>query len=181
MERIRRSLFEENEPDPPWDAVFRIAVEDQKFWRREFEKPALLVLTLAGRLNELVDGDAKVSNQQSFHRGAKREGDRDVIRERVPKAPPNVHTVVEGRYVQNRSGHQICREFQAGNCEATAPGCWCPRASARVHQCALCLSPAHGAEHPHPWHLVPRQTSAASRAERFGWEVTVARFTDVRG
>ena len=51
------------------------------------------------------------------------------------------------------------------NCEATAPGRWCPRASTRVHQCALCLNPEHGAEHPHPCHLV---TSAASRAEHFG-------------
>ena len=61
MERIRRSLSSEDEADQPWDAVFRIAIEDQKFWRREFEKPALLVLTKAGRLNELVDDDAKVS------------------------------------------------------------------------------------------------------------------------
>ena len=55
MERIRRSLSPEDEADQPWDAVFRIAIEDQKFWRREFEKPALLVLTKAGRLNEFVD------------------------------------------------------------------------------------------------------------------------------
>ena len=109
----------------------------------------------AVRLNELVDGDVKVSNQQSFDRGAKR-----VIRERLRKTPRNVHTVVEGTYVQNRSGHQICREFQSENCEATA--------STRVHQLALCLSPAHGAEHPHPCHLVPRKTTAASRAECFG-------------
>ena len=96
MERIRRSLSEEDEADQPWDAVFRISVEDQKFWRRELEKPALLVLTKAGRLNEHVDGDDKVSNQQSFDRGAKRDGDRDVIRERVNKTPRNVHIVVEG-------------------------------------------------------------------------------------
>ena len=98
---------------------------------------ALLVLTKAGRLNEL--GDAKVSNQQSSI--VAREGDRDVIRERVHKAPRNVHTVVEDRYVQNRSGHQICREFQSMNCEATAPGRWCP---VRLHVCTS----AHSASVP---------------------------------
>ena len=168
MERIRRSLSEEDEADQPWDAVFRIAIEDQKFWRREFEKPALLVLTKAGRLNELVDDDAKVSKPPIPDRGVKRESDRDVSRVRVPKAPRNVHSVVDGRYTQNRSGHPICREFQSGDCGSASPGGWCPRTPTHVHQCALCLSPAHGAEHPHPCHLVPRQTSATSRADRFG-------------
>ena len=109
MESIRRSLSEEDEADQPWDAVFRIAVEDQKFWSREFEEPALLVLAKAGRLNELVDGDAKVSNQPISDRGAKRVGDRDVFRERVPKAPHHVHAVVDAWYTHDRSGHQICR------------------------------------------------------------------------
>ena len=165
MGRIRRALSEEDEADQPWDAVFRIAVEDQKFWRREFEKPALLVLTKAGRLNKLVDGNGNVSNQQSCDRGAKREGDRDVTRERVPKLHAMCVLWLRAGTCKTDLGIRSVVSFN--RCTA-APGRWCPRASTRVRQCAFCLSPARGAEHPHPCHLVPRQTSASSRAERFG-------------
>ena len=63
MERLRRVLERESvaalarsqspavpfDSACPWDSVWTAATEDQKFWHRQFEEPALLILTRTGK------------------------------------------------------------------------------------------------------------------------------------
>ena len=43
---------------PPRSRV--AAVDDTKFWNHQFEEPALLILTRAGRLSDVITGEAPV-------------------------------------------------------------------------------------------------------------------------
>eukprot|EP00972_Heterocapsa_arctica_P094000 13863861-Heterocapsa_arctica.AAC.1 len=72
MERIHRSLhlektkaleagvpnFVEFDPARPWNAVWRRAIEDDRFWKKEFEDPALLILTKAKGINSALGLDS---------------------------------------------------------------------------------------------------------------------------
>jgi hypothetical protein len=64
-----------------------------------------------------------------------------------PKAK-NFHLVVDGRFTANRRGSLLCVGFQAGSCGQSARNVLCPTGDGAVHQCAVCLSPEHGADHP---------------------------------
>lgn len=48
------------DPTRPWEWCLRQVTNDHSFWRHELEEPALLVLSHAGRLSQMVDGDAPV-------------------------------------------------------------------------------------------------------------------------
>ncbi len=51
----------------------------------------------------------------------------------------------------NRSGRALCAAFQSGGCKDTIHGSLICAADQRSsHQCAVCLSPQHGASHPTP-------------------------------
>jgi hypothetical protein len=61
----------------------------------------------------------------------------------------NMHLVVDGRYTANRRGSLLCAGFQAGSCgPSQARDIRCPTGDGSVHQCAVCLNPQHGADHP---------------------------------
>eukprot|EP00971_Amphidinium_carterae_P077202 1524946-Amphidinium_carterae.2 len=63
-----------------------------------------------------------------------------------PTSSERVHAVGgDGRLVSNRRGRLLCSEFQTGACGPATQDCTCPRDPSRVHQCALCLAPSHGA------------------------------------
>ena len=46
------------DPKKPWDSAWRAGLDDDAFWRRQFEQQALLVLTKVGRLEDVVEGGA---------------------------------------------------------------------------------------------------------------------------
>jgi hypothetical protein len=130
----------------PWEWSLRELVADNKFWRAEFEEPALLVLSRAGRLNNVVDGDAPV--QQSAKAAALE----------VPK--PHVQKVKSG----GRPGGQVkasagdadkvrkvyvCGPFQSGKCDKNGANNMCGYNPEKAHKCARCGSTEHGADFCH--------------------------------
>lgn len=56
-------------PDRPWDSVWAAAVAENEFWRKEFEEPALHVLSEAGRLVDMLDGDLAIARRPRRQRG----------------------------------------------------------------------------------------------------------------
>ena len=67
------------------------------------------------------------------------------------KARPlnRAHSVVNGRFTANRRNTPLCPGFQAGSCQWSR-NIQCPNGDGSVHQCAVCLSVDHGADHPTP-------------------------------
>ena len=55
----------------------------------------------------------------------------------------------DGLLTQNRQGVGLCRGFQTGACKSVRGSIKCPANSRDSHQCGKCLSPSHGAHHPH--------------------------------
>ena len=61
-QRIKDQLTSTFRPDRPWDAVFRRALKDEWFWKRQFEEPALLIRAGIESLDAFIDGDAKIES-----------------------------------------------------------------------------------------------------------------------
>ena len=129
----------------PWEWSLRELVDDNKFWRSEFEEPAMLVLSRASKLNNMVDGDAPV--QQSG-----------------PAAPeaPNAHGPPRRpRHRGNRGGGgdinddkgqrklPVCGPFQAGRCDKNGANGTCGYNPDKAHRCVRCDSTEHGADKCH--------------------------------
>ncbi len=153
-------------PEKPWDWVWKQAVWDsEKFWNRQVVTPCLLVLSRSANLTRLVDGDASVPMPSGGSRagsstvdtaaslgaatGRSDKGSRAVAQ---PPAATKVHSVgQDGRMTANRAGRALCAAFQSGGCKDTIHGSLICAADQRSsHQCAVCLSPQHGASHPTP-------------------------------
>lgn len=75
-ERVRRRGQDEHDaaaqaggshpfdPEHPWNWVYgQLADQEHSFWRREVEEPAMLVLARSGRLSDMVDQDAPVTDR----------------------------------------------------------------------------------------------------------------------
>ena len=139
------------DPGRPWEWCLRQLVDDHGFWRRELEEPAMLVLAKSAKLNSMVDGDAMVSNLASATASSSHlpAPPAPPGRRADPKAKargPKHHSVGEdGSLATNRSGTRLCNDFQAGQCSESLVRGRCPRDARLAHQCAKCLSPAHGA------------------------------------
>lgn len=132
------------DPAMPWDWSLRALVGDTAFWRRELEEPALLVLARAARLSAVVEGDAPVE-RPAAPQGAHTKAPRATPRERPQKAQRMHHVNTEGtEMTTNRGGYPLCSDFQVGKCQPTRGNLICPVNPAARHQCAKCLSPAHG-------------------------------------
>ena len=137
------------EPKRPWNYCFRMLVEDDKFWRKEVEQPALLILSHAKSLKSELGGDAPVGGPGSSvdpasHRGSEPGGDYPNPRKRNHIRAHSVDA--NGKLLTNRSGKKLCEAWQDGNCQVgSSPGV-CPRNPKHVHQCAKCLSQEHGAK-----------------------------------
>ena len=53
------------EPLRPWNAVFALVVNDKyngKWWSKELERPALLLLATPVKMSEVLGGDANISS-----------------------------------------------------------------------------------------------------------------------
>ena len=59
------SAFDANRP---WDAAFNECIVSQDsvaWWSKEFERPALLVLTKTGNLTTMIEGDARIEQSNA--------------------------------------------------------------------------------------------------------------------
>jgi len=142
------------DPKRPWEHSLRALVDDMKFWRRELEEPAILIMTQACKLSDNISDDAMVhrpggSSQQSSSNQAHRGQASQVSPPPPKKHKRSGHERVsnigsDGLHTTNRNGKPLCEEWQEGRCEVGA-GITCPRDSSKVHQCKKCLFQGHGA------------------------------------
>ena len=132
--------------DKPCDSVWHQAVEDTKFWTREFERPAgKLVNHLAGA-RQAIEGDAAVDHHQQAAPSAPRPS---------PPAPLAVRDQQSMKGSQpwktkNSAGQEPCRGFQNRSCLIGKDNGWCGRDSRLRHQCPICLEERHGASRCNP-------------------------------
>jgi hypothetical protein len=145
-------------PTMPWNWVWKELVNDDRFWKREYEEQAMLVLANTRRLDSMLDGDAAIGD--GFNRraqglsaglppGNRRNDPADQFSD-APTARPKKAARTEpdrgpdGLFSKNRKGLGLCRAFQTGGCGAHKGG-KCPNNAQYVHQCGKCLSSDHGA------------------------------------
>ena len=117
--------------DKPWDWIWKDATNNANFWRKELEEPGMLILAKSAPMGTMIDGDAMISDSTARSINTQTE---------------RVHSVKDGRFETNRKGTPLCPGFQNGTCKDTAAGARCARDWSFAHQCALCLSPTHGAD-----------------------------------
>ena len=181
IERVRRGCETEydmakamnavHEYDPlrPWNTSFRKLILDQRFWRKEVEDPAMMLLGRIKSVPGLLSGDALtqqvyttttttptgrevsatmgapslVADKRPAHEPAE-EG----ARKKRPRGDTRQHTTNnDGSMSTNRNGKRLCGDFQRGKCASARKGdIWCPKAKDTVHQCSKCLSPHHGSK-----------------------------------
>ena len=130
--------------DKPWDSVWEAAVEDEKFWKREFERPA-------GKLSNFLAG---VEGDAPIHRGASSHSQPN-----LPNPPPRQQQLppVQARQPQPQRAswrthndssppEELCRGFQDGSCRiGQGHHGQCGRDKKLRQQCAICLGTRHGA------------------------------------
>ena len=166
MQTIRRRSVQIHNADPqaaiqagfvenkPWRYVWSQAVLESRSWVKEIREKCLLLLTKVSTAAAVLDGDVRVGGSGSQASAAQLAPEGRARSPRRAAQPPPVRTREhnandDGTMKTNRSGKELCRNFQTGNCESPpgAPGS-CPRDRRLVHQCAKCLSRDHGAHHP---------------------------------
>ena len=157
--------------DSIWNHVWEMALADEQFWKWELEHPAMMVLARVQGLSSLVAGDAAVGAlpaplaiagvpatvelpPSSVGRAAQPGAYQPPPAARDPpsqkrKVKKNQHNVsATGSMTTNRGGAPLCSGFQDGSCTWTVAGNRCGYDSSKMHQCARCLHPKHGAHSP---------------------------------
>ena len=158
------------DPNRPWNYIWQLAAEDEKFWKRELEKPALAVLTRTQTLASVIDEDSKIDfskvmndtgKSMDIQRSPKRlrEQHDNYHDTQVPQV--KVHRFVNGAYTHNRAETPLCEGFNNGSCSAKGIGTRCGNNPALAHHCNKCLSPDHGA-HENKCTRGPPSTSKGS-------------------
>ena len=164
--------------DRPWDQAFFNSVtsaDSLRWWSKEFEKPAMLILTRTANLNSMIEGDARVeqSNSSSLHtaprdaplvddvyRGRQGAAKRQPPRTQ-PQQPPQQSSgslkkpqgsytgpaYENGEHKCNRARFPLCAYFNTPNgCNrGTDRNNVCRGDGVSVHQCSKCLKQDHGA------------------------------------
>lgn len=152
------------DPSRPWDTVMWEAGEDDfKFWKRQLEDHALMILAKVGKLGSVLDGDAQISKTISEHLAsdssmaqltphaalrvtssdaAGRPAAKQPPAKRLRSAPGQLHSV-------NRKGVPICGDYVKGQCRKTrGNGLACGADGTSVHQCPICLLGPHQCANP---------------------------------
>jgi len=153
----------------PWRYVWTQAVLESGFWWKEIQEKCLLLLTKVSTADAWLGEDVRVDGSGSQAPTAQLALERRARSPRraaqTPLAKTREHNANDdGTMKTNRSGKELCRNYQTGNCDASPPGApgVCPRNLRLVHQCAKCLSRDHGAQHP------AECSNAASRPRLLG-------------
>ena len=149
----------------PWDSVWSETVgrDDTDWWKKEFETPAILIVTRIQNLSESIGGDAPIqqgrANIASVHaqQGSGAQGSGAQGSRNSPPAPTRPTKIKKTKKAQqssgsgmatNRSGKRLCDAFQNGRCSETLSNGVCANNPSEVHQCSRCLQPSHGAFSP---------------------------------
>ena len=143
------------DPARPWDAVWHAVVKEETWWRKEFETPAMLIITRINSLQNSLDGDVVLTGTSGSGSAAHRPGPPTrapaAQTQKGKKAKQKQHAPqrsgTDGMHT-NRSGKDFCSDFQNGRCANSTTGCACPKNPAQTHQCSRCLSQGHGAYGP---------------------------------
>ena len=177
--RSNHPILREYEPDRPWNSVMSAVMEDTKWWDRELERPALILLANPqARLGDVLGSDARISSSvpspspagldqqltsdpslQTYGGGREQQYDRRrpppaaTATRQAKKQKLKVHNFdSESGYGTNRQKVALCPEFQKGNCRGSGPNRRCPNNPGLTHQCVKCLGdhPAVHCEHEKP-------------------------------
>ena len=158
----------EFDPSQPWDWSLQCLIDDDKFWKKEIEDDAVLILAKIKTLGGTVDGDADTGGRKRNRGDGPSSSGGGQGRERSPPAKKRKSHEVDsqGRMVCNRSGVRLCSGFQDGSCTNTGRDNRCGSDRSKSHQCVICLSTEHGADHPtkcsRPAAKMPRMSEKGS-------------------
>ena len=123
----------------PWDAIWEAAVEDDKFWKQEFENPALKYMLWTGKfkapMTQILDGDAAIMRGQPASSNAPPSKPHQATRPQKPAAPNKPAAT-------NKA--ELCKRFNSGSCPPSA-SVHCTLDSNRLHKCRICGAEGHGA------------------------------------
>ena len=145
-------------------------VQEDKWWEKQLEKPALLIAATHAQVNDTLGGDAPIGNGgharsplgldtqhvqmgQGYtgHAGVGNRGtggqgggQERVVRPKPRAQPkPRSHNVVDGAHTMSRTGVPLCEWFNsAEGCSPAVSGQWCPQQYS-LHLCNRCLSGTH--------------------------------------
>ena len=151
----------------PWNWVFLKAVDEFQFWYTEFESKAVLIKAETERLGDWLgletSSSATIVEPKARHvkppptkapkpppsgGGGKGSGQLLAIEDGRSRTPSvRSHQVSDGKYTHNRSGLELCTNYNKGACHETVKRDGLPicAASGRAHQCCFCLG-QHPAE-----------------------------------
>jgi hypothetical protein len=161
------------DPSAPWKWVWaEAAINEDKFWKTEFESPSVLIISHVKKVRESLDGDASIAGDRNtsdtdlLHTtpqilpGIQAPPRQTTLQDRQHPPPPHREpkrqkTETEskavysnGQYSTNKKGLELCNGYQDGSCPATSHSGRCPKNSDRVHQCCYCLSAHAGTACP---------------------------------
>ena len=129
-------------PGKPWDSVWHAAVEDDKFWKREFERPASKLSNLAG-----IEGDAPVWGSGASSHNTRQQPQQQQQQSQPQKQPkPNSSPSNWKTHDTSTPPMELCRGYQTSACKIGQGKSLCGRNATLRHQCAICLSDRHGAK-----------------------------------
>ena len=144
--------------DMPWDACFLEGMKDQSWWRENLEEDAHLICSKAIPNKSTIGDDVPIAPDGTSGGGTtapapkRRANNTSTHASPVPPSPSRlaamaskVHNVQNGLYTTNRKGQALCEGFQTGTCTELGRNNTCAKDATKSHQCAKCLSVAHGA------------------------------------
>jgi len=147
--------------DTQWTCCFNKLARDTDYWTNNFREPAVMVASKAASQLTFLGEDTRVAAAPFGVEMPTRAGDDGSTAaassaRRLSNPPPpsqsgkrrrdeekkkdkqDLSEVADGRYVKNRRGSDICRNFNEGTCPGTQSGP-CPTDLVRRHQCWDCL------------------------------------------
>ncbi|MDE0916350.1 MAG: hypothetical protein OSB57_14335 [Planctomycetota bacterium] len=164
VEAVEQAAHSSFQPKRPWDTVFSMAISEgsSKWWTREFERPAQLVLTHIASLDSMLGGDVGLSSSRLLGTAPPH------VAQRRPEPPPRaqpgqqrgqqkvkavkqrsqMHASPDGSLGTNMKGKPLCGGFQNGHCQQVLPNSFVCAATGKMHQCSRCLSGDHGSNFP---------------------------------
>ena len=165
-EALERGTFSSFQPGRPWDSVWEaaISIDCGRWWTREFERPAQLILTHIASLDSMLGGDVEMSSTRLIgtatpsvaqqratpppKQPTKKQQQKQQQQQQPTKKPHQpMSSMPDGSLATNMKGAPLCSGFQSGACTTTSHGITCSHTGA-MHQCSRCLSSDHGSKHP---------------------------------
>jgi len=143
------------EPEAPWGPCFQKLKEDTEFWMKEFVEPAIMIASRAATAKEFLGGDAPIASAEPFafssasssagpartqsKAPSQKKPQGQSWAESPAKLRKQVNVGGDGKYTTNRSGAELCREYNNGQCSSDGLSLDCPKHRGAKHQCWDCL------------------------------------------